>query len=110
MHGREPVIGFEIPEGGDPGAVRRILHAHVAHASIRHLRLSWVHVLAVLGGILALVLVQPDLLPTWLTVTLPWAWACCCAATLLIAARERTWARRRRRLLAAHPIVGDDQA
>lgn len=109
MRGGEPVIGFEIRDGDDGGTVRRILHAHVTYESIRNLRLSWVHALAVLGGILALVLARPDLLPAWVIATLPWAWACCCAGTLLIAVRERTWARRRQRLLAAHPILGNDE-
>ena len=105
MAGQQPILGFEVPEGGDDAAIHAILKAHVEYESVRNLRAAWVHVLAGLGGALALAVVLPDLLPRWLTLNLPSAWALCCLATIATAIRERTWSRRRDRVLAEHPVT-----
>jgi hypothetical protein len=107
MSSREPFIAFEVADASG-AAVQAILHTHVAYESLRRLRLSWVHVLAVLGGLMTLTLAFPSVCPRWLATNLPLAWTLCCVGTCVTALRERIWARRRERLLAENPIVGDD--
>jgi len=102
MFDREPFIRFEVPVTGDDGVVNAILEAHLQCESLRTLRLSWVHVLAVLGGLMTVTIAFPAAAPPWLNANLPLAWALCCLGTVATAIREGVWSRRRNRLLAEH--------
>jgi hypothetical protein len=106
MFEREPFISFDVPEGSD-AVVSAILDAHVQYESLRSLRLSWVHVLAVLGGVMTVTIAFPDAAPSWLNANLPLAWALCCVGTIATAIREGVWSRRRSRLLAERRPAGD---
>jgi len=100
MAAPEPFIQFEVPEAGNDRLVHAILHAHVQHESIRSLRLSWVHVLATLGGLMALTTVVPASAPAWVTANLALAWGLCCVGAVGSAIREHVWRRRRDLLLS----------
>jgi hypothetical protein len=104
---RQPFICFEVPEGGNDGVVNAILDAHVQYESLRSLRLSWVHVLAVLGGLMTVTIAFPAAAPPWLNANLPLAWALCCVGAIVTAVREVVWSRRRSRLLAENRPAGD---
>ncbi len=102
MLDREPFVCFEVPEGGNDEVVNAILDAHVQYEALRNLRLSWVYVLAALGGAMTVTRAVPDAAPRWLDANLPLAWALCCIGAVVTAIREGVWSERRRRLLAEH--------
>ncbi len=104
---RQPFIRFEVPESGNNGVVNALLDAHVRYESLRSLRLSWVHVLAVLGGLMTVTTAFPAAAPPWLDATLPLAWALCCMGAIVTAVREMVCFRRRSRLLAENRPSGD---
>lgn len=100
MPGSEPFIRFQVPANGHDHVVDAILRAHVRHAAARDLRVSWVHLLALLGGLMALAVMAPALCPEWLRANLAVAWGMCGVGALATAIREAVWQRRRDRLLA----------
>jgi hypothetical protein len=89
-----------VPADGGDGVVNAILHAHLHHEAVRQLRSALVHVLAVLGGALALTSAFPAFAPRSLSANLPLAWDLCCGAAVVTGLREASWLRQRSRLLA----------
>lgn len=100
-------IEFQVPEAGGDGMVNAILHAHSRHQAIRNLRLSWVYIVAVLGGVMAFSIVFPDAVSEWLRANLALAWALCSASALAAGILEWSWYRRRQRLLDANKLMAD---
>src|SRR5262245_36390102 len=103
----EPFVHFEV-SGSRDGLVNAILYAHVRHETVRQLRRSWVLVLAVLGGVMALTIGFPRLSPASLGTNLALAWLLCGIATIATAAREWLWYRRRERLLGETRRTGEE--
>jgi len=100
-------IQFQVPDSGGDGMVNAILRAHSRHQVVRSLRLSWVHVLAVLGGLMALTIAFPGAASDWLRANLALAWALCSASAAGTAVLEWAWYRRRKRLLDANQSMVD---
>lgn len=91
------------PTGGDD--VRAILVAHMARERTKAARQFWVHCLALIGGLLGLCLVFPDLASAQLQAVLLALWGVCCACALGAAAMEWRWQRREDRVLAANRMT-----
>jgi len=98
-------VQFQAPEAGREASIAAILRAHSRHQAIRSLRISSIHVLAVLGGLMALTIAFPTAAPLWLCENLATAWALCGAGTAVTAIAEWVWYRRRGRLLADNRLL-----
>ncbi|MCC6847771.1 MAG: hypothetical protein IT294_04670 [Deltaproteobacteria bacterium] len=99
MAAPQPFIQFEVAADRGFDVVGAILDAHLRRQAVRRLRIAWVHVLALLGGTMALGPVAPAALPAWIDANLPLAWALCFGAAAVAAVGEWTWDRRRQRLI-----------
>ena len=98
-------VQFQVPAAGGDGSIAAILRAHSRHQAVRSLRLSSIHVLAVLGGLMALTIGFPTAAPPWLRDNLAMAWAVCGAGTALATIAEWAWYRHRSRLLADNRLL-----
>ncbi len=91
----------------DCGEVRAILQAHVAYEHAKAMRLFWVHLLAVVGGVGALCLVFPQWQGGQLRAVLLAFWTACVVCVAISGGVEWVWRRRETRLLSANATRTD---
>lgn len=96
------LIQFTVSSQQSQDEVYAILDAHVAREHTRAIRQLCVHVLAVVGGLIALCLLFPDQVSPQLRAMLLALWGVCCVCSLTAAGMEWTCQRREARLLAAN--------
>ncbi|MGD0949749.1 MAG: hypothetical protein ABSA52_20265 [Candidatus Binatia bacterium] len=84
--------------------VRAILEAHLAYEHTRTARQFLVHVLAAVGGLLALSMVFPQIASEELRKALLVLWGVCCMWAIGAAVSERVYRRREAQLLAANEV------
>jgi len=96
-------VSAQRPTAGDD--VKAILEAHIARERTKAARQFWVHCLALVGGLMGLCLLFPDLASARLQAVLLALWGAGCACALGAAALEWRWERREARLLAANRMA-----
>ena len=84
--------------------VQAILEAHMARERAKGTRQFWIHLLAVVGGLLGMCLLFPEAASARLQAVLLALWGGCCACAVAAAAMEWRWERREARLLAANRL------
>ena len=98
------LVHFTVSPQDDPlgVATRAILVAHLAHQRTKASRQFWVHLLAVLGGVVVLCLMFPEAGSRELRAGVLALWGACGVCVLATLASERRWHRRETHLLAAN--------
>ena len=96
------LIQFTMSSHQSHDEVYALLDAHMAHEHTKAIRQFCVHVLAVVGGLIALCLLFPDQASPQLQAMLLALWGACCVCSLMAAGMEWKWQRREARLLAAN--------
>ncbi len=98
------LIHFTVSPQDDPAglATRAILRAHLGHQRTKASRQFWVHLLAVLGGVVALCLVFPEAGSPELRAGVLALWGACSVCVLATLALEFRWQRRETHLLDAN--------
>jgi hypothetical protein len=90
-----------LDRGVRDGDVAAILRAHFARENGKAARQMLIHVLATLGGVIALDRAFPSVLPAPLVWVLPRLWVACLLCAIAAGGVEWEWRRRETRLLIA---------
>ena len=96
-------VSPQLPTTSD--GVHAILEAHLARERTKAARQFWVHLLALVGGLMGLCLLFPEVASPRLQAVLLALWGACCACALAAAAMEWRWERREAQLLAANRLT-----
>ena len=102
-------IQFRLPERGADDVLHTILEVHNRYQAMQNLRRCWVHVLALLGGLMAWTLVFPETTSEPLRENMAAAWVLCCACAVATAIQESVGHRHEQRLLAENKRVIEEQ-
>ena len=94
------LIQYTLVPGRNDLQVRAILDAHLAYEHTKSARQFWVHILAFLGGLIALCTLGSRFVPPDVNDILLSIWSTCCVGVILLAISELRWYRRASRLLA----------
>ncbi len=102
------LIQFTVSPQDDPNGAetRALLAAHLAHERVKATRQFWVHLLAAVGGLVALGVLFPQAGSPEIRAALLALWGACCVCAVVAAVLEWKWRRREARLLAPHRAVG----
>lgn len=98
------LIRFTVAPDSDPkrDEIRALLGAHLAREHTRRARHFFVHLLAVLGGLIALCVQFPQFTPAQGREVLLALWSACCVCAAAVSAVEWSWWRRETRLLSVN--------
>ncbi|HEX7407619.1 MAG TPA: hypothetical protein VF515_08220 [Candidatus Binatia bacterium] len=101
------LIQFAVSPQDDPTGreVRAILEAHIAVERTKAARQFWVHLLAAVGGLIALCMVFPQAGSEQMREALLALWGACCVCALAAGGLEWRWHHREAQLLAANKVT-----